>query len=206
MNEIVVTPTDHKKRRWATTISNLTIPPTIAVVTFALINYTVSNGLPFIALTLLTPLFAMAVPLGVIFVLRRKTDARDIDIPLREERRRPLFLSAASYFVGTAVLLLAQAPLLITGVTFAYGIGTLVIFLINLRWKISIHTMGIAGPTTVLVFVFGVWGILLGALLPLVTWSRVYLKKHTIAQALAGIVAGIALTTVAMWLLFAYSI
>ncbi|MGZ7126934.1 MAG: hypothetical protein ACXVH8_04105 [Halobacteriota archaeon] len=58
---------------------------------------------------------------------------------------------------------------------------------------------------TVLVFVFGVWGVLLGALLPPVIWSRLYLEKHTVAQIVVGIVAGVALTAVAMWLLFSHN-
>lgn len=202
MREHGITAADRRKRRWATTISNLTIPPVIAVFAFVLINYTVSKGLSFIALTLLTTLFAAVMPLGILVLWRRRTDARDIDIPLREERGRPLLLAAVSYVVGTAILLLVRAPPLVTTVLFAYGLGTFIIFFINLRWKISIHTMAIAGPTTVLVFVFGAWGVLLGLLLPPVTWSRVYLKKHTLAQALAGIVAGVALTVIAMWLLF----
>jgi hypothetical protein len=37
---------------------------------------------------------------------------------------------------------------------FGYFAGTLCLFFINLYWKISIHTMGIAGPATVLIFVF----------------------------------------------------
>jgi membrane-associated phospholipid phosphatase len=87
---------------------------------------------------------------------------------------------------------------------FGYFAGTLFLFLVNLRWKISIHTMGIAGPTTVLIFVFGYWGALLALLLPPVIWSRVYLKKHTVAQALAGAAVGFLLTAFTLWLLLAY--
>ncbi|MGZ4853210.1 MAG: hypothetical protein ACXV3D_08525 [Halobacteriota archaeon] len=53
-----------------------------------------------------------------------------------------------------------------------YSVGTLFIFFVNLRWKISAHAMGVAGPTVVLLFVFGLWGVLLGLFLPLVIWSR----------------------------------
>jgi hypothetical protein len=95
-------------------------------------------------------------------------------------------------------LLAGHAPLLTTVVMFGYFVGTLFLFFINLYWKISIHTMGIAGPTTVLVFVFGYWGALLGLLLPPVIWSRVYLKKHTVAQAITGAILGFVLTAIAL--------
>jgi membrane-associated phospholipid phosphatase len=82
-----------------------------------------------------------------------------------------------------------------------YCAGTLFLFFINLYWKISIHAMGIAGPTTVLVFVFGYWGVLLGLLLLPVIWSRVYLKKHTVAQAITGGILGFVLTAIMLSLL-----
>ena len=197
---------DSDKRRWAAAISNATIPPVIAVFTFALINYSRSSGLYFVALTFLTTLFAAIVPLCILIVWARRTNAHDMDVPARTDRNLPLLLATVSYFVGTAVLLIIRAPLLSTAVMFGYFAGTLFIFLVNLRWKISIHTMGIAGPTTVLVYVFGYWGALLGLLLPPVIWSRVYLKKHTLAQALAGAFVGFLLTAFALWLVFTYGL
>ena len=195
---------DREKRAWAAAISNATIPPVIAVFTFALINYSRSSGVYFVALTFLTTLFAAIVPLCILIVWARRTNAHDMDVPARTDRNLPLLLATVSYLVGTAVLLIIRAPLLSTAVMFGYFAGTLFIFLVNLRWKISIHTMGIAGPTTVLVYVFGYWGALLGLLLPPVIWSRVYLKKHTLAQALAGAVVGFLLTALALWLVFTY--
>ena len=121
------------------------------------------------------------------------------------ERSQPLLVAAVSYFVGTVVLLLIRAPPLTTAVMLDYSVGTLFIFFANLRWKISIHTMGIAGPTAVFLFVFGPWGVLLGLLLPPVIWSRVYLKKHTIAQVLAGGLVGFVLAAFGLWLVLVYS-
>jgi membrane-associated phospholipid phosphatase len=160
----------------------------------------------FVALTFLTTLFAAIVPLCILIVWARRTNAHDMDVPARTDRNLPLLLATVSYFVGTAVLLIIRAPLLSTAVMFGYFAGTLFIFLVNLRWKISIHTMGIAGPTTVLVYVFGYWGALLGLLLPPVIWSRVYLKKHTLAQALAGAVVGFLLTAFALWLVLSFGL
>jgi membrane-associated phospholipid phosphatase len=177
------------------------MPPIIASLTFVLINFTVSSRSFFVALTLLTTLVAAVVPLGIVAVWALGKRARDIDIDEGAGRRHWLLISTVSYFIGAAVLLLIRAPSLITVVAFGYGAVMLVFFLINLRWKISGHTMGIAVPTTVLTFVFGPWGLLCGLLLPPVAWSRVYLKKHTIAQALAGALVGFALTALVLWLL-----
>jgi membrane-associated phospholipid phosphatase len=199
-----ITDADRGKRKWAAAISNVTIPPVIAVITFTLINYSLSSGLPFIVLTFLTTLFTAIVPLSILIIWARRTNAYDLDISARTDRNHPLLLAAVSYFFGTAVLLIIHAPILTATVMFGYFAGTLFLFLVNLRWKISIHTMGIAGPTTVLIFVFGYWGALLTLLLPPVIWSRVYLKKHTVAQALAGAAVGFLLTAFTLWLLLAY--
>jgi membrane-associated phospholipid phosphatase len=196
---------DRERRRWATAISNVALPPIIAVLTFLVINLAVSSGLSFAVLTLLTTLFAAVVPFGIFAVLVRRTRADEIDVAARKERGRWLLVSTVSFFIGATVLLLIRAPRLVTVVTFGYGAVTLVILLINLRWKISAHTMGIAVPTTVFLFVFGPWGLFCGLILPPVIWSRVYLKKHTIAQALAGALVGVVLTALVLWLLIPYS-
>lgn len=198
------TDADRAKRKWAIAISNVTIPPVIAVITFALINYSLSSGPSFVALTFVTTLFAAIVPLSILIIWARRTNAHDMDIAARTDRNHPLLLAAVSYLIGTAVLLIVHAPLPTTAVMFGYFAGTFFLYFVNLRWKISIHTMGIAGPTIVLLVVFGYWGALLALLLPPVIWSRIYLKKHTVAQALGGAAVGFLLTALALWLLLAY--
>ena len=201
-----VTDGDSNKRKWASFISDITIPPVIAVLMFSLINYSLLRGFPFVAVTCITTLFAAIVPLSMLLLWETRTKAKiDLDVPARTERGRPLLFACTSYLIGTAALVVAHAPLLTTVLMFGYFAGTLCLFFINLYWKISIHTMGIAGPTTVLIFVFGYWGVLLGLLLPPVIWSRVYLKKHTVAQAIMGAVLGFVLTAVALSLLLLYA-
>jgi membrane-associated phospholipid phosphatase len=201
-----VTDGDSNKRKWASFISDMTIPPVIAVLMFSLINYSLLRGFPFVAVTCITTLFAAIVPLSMLLLWETRTKAKiDLDVPARTERGRPLLFACTSYLIGTAALVVAHAPLLTTVLMFGYFAGTLCLFFINLYWKISIHTMGIAGPMTVLIFVFGYWGVLLGLLLPPVIWSRVYLKKHTVAQAITGAVLGFVLTAVALSLLLLYA-
>jgi membrane-associated phospholipid phosphatase len=173
---------------------------------FSVINYALLRGFPFVAVTFITTLFAAILPLSVLLIWETRTNAKfDLEIPARTDRNHPLLVASASYLIGTVVLVAVHAPLLTTVVMFGYFAGTLFLFFINLYWKISIHAMGIAGPTTVLVFVFGYWGVLLGLLLPPVIWSRVYLKKHTLAQALTGAILGFVLTAVMLSLLLRYA-
>jgi membrane-associated phospholipid phosphatase len=67
--------------------------------------------------------------------------------------------------------------------------------LINSRWKISAHSAGLSGPLTVLAWIFGFKTLPLFLLIPLVGWSRLYLKAHTFWQVVAGTVLGIFMTS-----------
>jgi len=60
--------------------------------------------------------------------------------------------------------------------------------------------MGVAGPTTAMIFAFGPVGSMLGLILPPVMWSRVYLKKHTVNQVIAGATLGFLLTTIQLFI------
>jgi hypothetical protein len=84
MHNSRVTAGDSKKRKWAAGISNVTIPPIIAVFTFSLINYALLRGFPFVAVTFITTLFAAIVPLSILLIWEMKTNATfDLDIPAR---------------------------------------------------------------------------------------------------------------------------
>ena len=60
---------------------------------------------------------------------------------------------------------------------------------ITVYWKISMHSAGAAGLATL---VFAVLGAQVFAFTPvvLVAWSRLYLKRHTFMQVLAGGILG----------------
>jgi membrane-associated phospholipid phosphatase len=72
-----------------------------------------------------------------------------------------------------------------------------VIFGITLWWKISVHSAAAAGVATL------IWS-LIGATLPLlagvviIAWSRVRLRRHTVAQTIAGAALGFAIFMVAV--------
>jgi hypothetical protein len=58
--------------------------------------------------------------------------------------------------------------------------------LINLRWKISVHTGCIAAASMSLVMLYGWNAAVTVPLVPLTAWSRVELEHHSAAQAAAG--------------------
>ena len=76
----------------------------------------------------------------------------------------------------------------------AVGIEDGKMTVITLYWKISIHAVGVIGPTMALSYAFWPWGLLFILVLPPIVWSRYVLKKHTPAQLVAGALVGFVIT------------
>lgn len=127
-------------------------------------------------------------------VYSAKSGKTDLDVS-EVGKRVPLYgLGLLGYALGAMVFLLL-GNWLMSAMALAYlcvGMGML---LITLAWKISAHTAGVAGPTTALVFVFGMWVVPLYLLSLLMIWARVRLRAHTLSQAVAGILVAILVTS-----------
>jgi membrane-associated phospholipid phosphatase len=140
--------------------------------------------------------FGTMVPLVMMYQLTKLGLISDFDVSERQERTRPLVGAAASYLAGSGVLLLLRAPTMIVALMLCYACNTVIMMLITLRWKISIHASGVAGPATALVYSMGAWAAVFFILLIPVGWARVQLKAHTPWQVFAGALV----TAIATWL------
>ena len=114
----------------------------------------------------------------------------DLDISEREERQKVFSLFVIFYLCGTLVLLLTHAPAILSASMAGYTAAAFVVQQITRHWKISTHAVGITAPLVALTYLYGEEPLPFLILIPLVGWSRVYLKAHTLAQVLAGIALG----------------
>jgi membrane-associated phospholipid phosphatase len=94
--------------------------------------------------------------------------------------------------VGTFVLWLIRAPAILTASMAGYSAAAIVVQSITRYWKISTHALGITAPLVALTYLYGDEPLPFLILIPLVAWSRIYLRAHTLSQVLAGIVLGAA--------------
>jgi membrane-associated phospholipid phosphatase len=76
-------------------------------------------------------------------------------------------------------------------------VSYIVMLFMTLWWKISIHASSLAGTVTFLTALYG--AIVLPAFL-LVSWSRVVLRRHTVAQVVAGALVSITLTSAILFI------
>ncbi|EKF87008.1 phosphatase PAP2 family protein [Methanobacterium formicicum] len=181
-------------------ISTVSNPPFVAIPVFLIINYTLLYGGDWLWFSAISIFFVSILPIITSSLWIKKKNL-EVDMPRRQDRIYPLLLVIASYITGVAVLYILGAPPLTTVLMICYLNNTIIVLLFSLYWKISIHAMGIAGPATAIIYLFGWYGVLFSLLVPLVLWSRLYLKRHTPAQLIVGTVLGYFLTAVQIYLL-----
>lgn len=186
-------------------ISDITQPPIITIPLFLIISVILSfesgvfNFNKFVVLEIISIVFASILPIAIIVLWAKKINT-DHDISNRQDRFIPLIVGIISYFIGFLICLALDVDNFLTLLLLCYSVNTGVVLLITLKWKISVHTTGLSGPVAALILLLGPTGAVFGVIYPLVIWSRVLLKKHTLAQAIAGGVQGFFLTVIEMYL------
>ena len=114
----------------------------------------------------------------------------DLDMSIRAERERVFGVFVLFYAVGTVVLWWLHAPVLMTATMAGYTAASLVTQYITRYWKISTHALGIVAPLIVMIYLFGWQPVPFLVLVPIVGWSRVFLRAHTLLQVIAGTALG----------------
>ena len=189
-------------RRWdgflAYVISQVCSPPVLSAVAMALIASTLHHarawrwaGL-YVFLAILTPVIYL-------IWLVRHGRVTDLDVQLREQRMRPLIVTIACGAAAWIALALGGAPIEMVVVAGGLWLQTVVIFSITLWWKISVHSAAAASVATLVWSLAGTsLPLLIGV--PIIAWSRVRLRRHTVSQTIAGALLGLAIFLVAVWM------
>lgn len=180
----------------ASVISFVFNPAVIAAFTFLILLYPFRDTQTDLSLLGICVTFGTLVPLVMMYQLSRRGMISDFYVSEKEERAKAFAGAIASYAVGSIVLMVVRAPTIVTALMLCYVGNTALMMLITLRWKISVHASGIAGPTTTLVYGVGAWTAVFFVLLFLVGWARLRLKAHTPWQMLAGALVTIAATLI----------
>jgi hypothetical protein len=146
----------------------------------------------------ITSFFGCILPLAMVYGLLKLDMIKDFYAHERDTRFIPFLWTTFFYLLGTISLILVSAPSAVTALMACYFVNGLVLMVITLKWKISIHASGITGPFTALVYLLG--AVMLPLLLVVipVAWARVELKAHTIWQVAVGAVLSCALTWLQM--------
>lgn len=192
------------RKRIADLISNILNPFLVSLIIIVLLSFESASGISdalkwsfILAAISILPVFLAAV------YLLRKGRLDGIFTAVRRQRTAIYILSGVCAAVGYIILLFSKAPLMLRA-AFATGLSGVVTFtVINLWWKISLHTALVTALVTVMVVLYG-WIATAGLVLVLlIAWARLALKQHSLTQAVAGAVLA-ALITVAAFYLFGF--
>ncbi len=138
-------------------------------------------------------------PIISLIFLKRQNIVSSFLIENRKERSTPYIMMFIYYIITTIMLLRVEfMPYIISLVVAIAAAGTLVLFLINLRIKISVHAMGMGSLGGLLYLLMHFYE--LNLMTPIVVTlllsvivivSRYYLKAHTAIELIMGYLAGI---------------
>ncbi len=140
----------------------------------------------------LTVLFASSTfaPMLLIYGLKKIGKVSDYNITFREQRFLPLLVLTFVNVLGYEFMLQLHAPRLLTGILLFNAVNTVLILLVTLQWKISIHLFTLTAGIALLFLKFGAVTLWLFMLVPLLMWSRIQLKAHNFMQTLVGGIIG----------------
>lgn len=179
--------------RFARFYSNLVSPPTI----FAAMGIAVAfHTLPFWAALFWGALFGVMLallPVLIIIWMIRQGYIGELHMSNTRERRIPYLISIALAFIVLILDYTFALPREMISVTWFVIFDLILLFLITLVWLISMHTTAAAAAAGLIFFIWGwFWALLIGVPLVIsVIWNRLYLKRHTPAQAFFGVALGL---------------
>ncbi len=181
------------RKKLAIFISAALNAPLIAILSFIplILSQQPENPLVLIGIT---TFFGAILPLSSTYYLVRKGIIPDLYASDRATRTEPFLWAMASYLTGVTALLYVNAPFVVTALMACYFVNAIVMLVITLYWKISIHAVGVSGPVTALVFELGAKMLIFFLLMLPVGWARVELKAHNKLQVAAGAILSSILT------------
>jgi drug/metabolite transporter (DMT)-like permease len=174
-------------------ISRFLAPPYLAVPVVLLMA--LSDSLAwYYALLWAAGICLLALPLPLLLLKRELRIGRisDWHVKNRLERLKPrtVFILLFAVLVPLSVLIIFHGPRLLLMALISATVMSLLNLLVTIRWKISQHVSGVAMASVLVVGTLGVGALPALLLIPIVAWARVKLGAHTLAQTVAGGLAG----------------
>jgi hypothetical protein len=172
-------------------LSDVLSPPVFGAFIFAAICFkvipTAENAFTLFCVCFL---FQSLLPVIYLFTTLRMQTISDIHLHRKEERNLVFPTLVAMNITGFLVLHVLKAPEILTAMMLASTILLVLVWIINLYYKISVHAIGISGLLTGIFFAFGPAAFILELFLPLVAWVRFRAGAHNVRQLLSGAALG----------------
>lgn len=183
--------------RVARVFSNVVSPPVIiALLGLALSLKELPNMQGFVW-ALIFGFWVSLMPILLVVYLLRTGRITDLHMNTRRERRLPYITSVVGAVIALLFIQIFSGPEYLRCLAIYSVIVLTFMAIITHYWMISIHSSSIAAATLIAGLVFGLWvALVLLPLVVLVSWVRIYLRRHTWAQVFAGMGLGVSVVLV----------
>ena len=189
------------RERIASLTSNILNPFLVSLILILLLSLkSASSALDAVKWSLISIAVSILPVFSVIIYLVRKQKLESPFINVRKQRTKIYLLAGVCAGVGCIILPYLGAPKELMA-TFVAGLSAVVVFMcVNLLWKISLHTALVTASVTVLIILYGSIAAVTVVLVPLIAWSRIELKHHSLAQVTAGALLAALIVVVVFYL------
>lgn len=146
-------------------------------------------------------IFSVLIPVLMVLHMRWQGQINHLFIAERHKRLRVLYFVIGSFWLGVVVLDILGAPLALRALMGCVAVlGSMALF-ITWQWKISLHAVGIWACYAIVMTTYGAGAWL--AIVPAgaVSWARLALGAHSLAQVLVGSVMGIVVPCIFFYLM-----
>lgn len=177
-------------------ISLLFHPAILSVLTPVFLILFVPREVPYSIYWIFYPLiFVGIVSLFTLYGIRTKMFS-DFDVTRRRERG-PFY----AFVIGLAVLyivflLFFNGPKSLIVLGLGVLIGAIIMEAINRRLKASVHVAAVSAFMCTLALLYGGVFFVLPIFIPIVAWSRLHMKRHTLSEAITGGIIGTIITVI----------
>jgi hypothetical protein len=120
----------------------------------------------------------------------------NFDVSKREQRPLLFAFSAFIMLCYLISLVLLEGPRILFLALFSIILGLITIVIINKWIKVSIHLATATSVILLAVVVYGGYFYLFFGLIPLLAWSRIKMKEHTLLETIIGSILGVVLTSI----------
>ena len=189
------------RERIASLTSNILNPFLVSLILILLLSLkSASSALDAVKWSLISIAVSILPVFSIIIYLVRKQKLESPFINVRKQRTKIYLLAGVCAGVGCILLPYLGAPKELMA-TFVAGLSAVVVFMcVNLLWKISLHTALVTASVTVLIILYGSMASVAVVLVPLIAWSRIELKHHSLAQVAAGALLAALIVVVVFYL------
>jgi hypothetical protein len=188
---------------WARLVSNILSPPVIwSFLAFPIAFHNAPSPQQALLWAFTYCVMVCILPAVYIGYMVWRGQITDLHMEVRKERIRPFLVSLVGTALAWGLLRWMGAPPLLT--TFALVsfvlLGTMLV--VTLSWQISMHSMSITCAVVATGALYGIGpALLISPLIPVVGVARLKLRRHTVAEVIAGSLVGAGVTALLLLIL-----